>query len=138
MTRIFKASFIVLIGSFAMAFLFKEYDLGRAVEVKTLTPCDMLVLPRHVVLEVGDDWPLLYRNLFRDKVGEARGLYEILSGVLFYPLRARVAGNRETERGQLPARAGGGGRCPPDGERGVGVARVVERHVKHIAAQWHC
>jgi len=67
-------------------------DLGRAVEVKTLTQCDMLVLPRHAVLEVGEDWPLLYRNLFRDKVMEARGLYEILSGVLFYPLRARVAG----------------------------------------------
>jgi CRP/FNR family cyclic AMP-dependent transcriptional regulator len=69
-----------------------DNDLGRAVEARTLTPSRVLVIPRQAVLDIADDWPLLYRNLFHDKVVESRGLYEILSGVLFYPLRARVAG----------------------------------------------
>ena len=67
-------------------------DLGRAVEARTLTPAQVLVIPRQVVLAIAQDWPLLYRNLFHDKVVESRSLYELLSGVLFYPLSARVAG----------------------------------------------
>ena len=41
---------------------------------------------------MGEAWPTLYRNLFRASWINTRGLYEILSAVLFYPLSARVAG----------------------------------------------
>lgn len=67
-------------------------DAGRAADARALTECEILVISRHVLLEVAETWPLLYRNLFRDNVTNTRGLYEILSGMLFYPLRARVAG----------------------------------------------
>ena len=67
-------------------------DLGRAAEARALTDSQVLVVPRSAVLKLGEDWPLLYRNLFEEKVVESRGLYEILAGVLFYPLKARVAG----------------------------------------------
>jgi len=67
-------------------------DLGRASEARTMTRADILAIPRQAILGAADAWPLLYRNLFRQNVVNHRGLYEILSGVLFYPLRARVAG----------------------------------------------
>jgi CRP-like cAMP-binding protein len=66
-------------------------DAGRVADARALTDCEILVISRDVVLAVADTWPLLYRNLFRDNVTNSRGLYEILSGMLFYPLRARVA-----------------------------------------------
>lgn len=61
-------------------------------EVRVLAPSDLLVIPRQVVVGVGEAWPGLYRNLFRASWINTRGLYEILSSVLFYPLAARVAG----------------------------------------------
>lgn len=67
-------------------------DLGRAIGARTLTPSDILVIHRQVLQEVVRDWPLLYRNLFLHQVITARGLYELLGGMLFYPLHARVAG----------------------------------------------
>ena len=66
-------------------------DAARVADARALTACEILVISRQVVLEVADNWPLLFRNLFRDNVTNTRGLYEILSGMLFYPLRARVA-----------------------------------------------
>jgi CRP/FNR family transcriptional regulator, cyclic AMP receptor protein len=67
-------------------------DAPNMLEVRVLVPSDLLLIPRQAVIEVGDTWPLMYRNLFRANWNNTRGLYDILSGVLFYPLRARVAG----------------------------------------------
>lgn len=60
--------------------------------VQVLDESEILAIPCSVVTEVGNAWPLLYRNLFREDWENTRGLYEILTGLLFYPLRARVAG----------------------------------------------
>ncbi len=67
-------------------------DEANMLEVRVLAPADVLSIPRQVVLEAGDAWPTLYRNLFRAQWVNTRGLYEILSAVMFYPLSARVAG----------------------------------------------
>jgi CRP/FNR family cyclic AMP-dependent transcriptional regulator len=67
-------------------------DLGRAIGARTLTPSDILVIHRQALIEVVNDWPLLYRNLFLHQVITARALFELLGGMLFYPLHARVAG----------------------------------------------
>jgi CRP-like cAMP-binding protein len=61
-------------------------------EVRALAPSELLAIPRQVVLEVGNIWPAMYRNLFRADWVNTRGLYEILSAVMFYPLAARLAG----------------------------------------------
>ena len=60
--------------------------------VRVLVPSDILMIPRQTVLDVGETWPVMYRNLFHAEWVNTRGLYEILDGMLFYPLRARVAG----------------------------------------------
>lgn len=73
-----------------------EQTLGleepNMLEVRAMVHSELLVLPARVLLEVGNTWPTLYRNLYRSGWTNTRGLYEILSAVLFYPLRARVAG----------------------------------------------
>lgn len=67
-------------------------DEPNMLEVRVLAPSELLAIPRQVMLQAGDDWPPLYRNLFRANWVNIRGLYEIISAMLFYPLRARVAG----------------------------------------------
>jgi CRP/FNR family cyclic AMP-dependent transcriptional regulator len=67
-------------------------DLGRLIGARTLTPSDILVIHRQVLQDVARHWPLLYRNLFSHALVTSRGLYELLSGMLFYPLKTRVAG----------------------------------------------
>ena len=67
-------------------------DAARVLDAKTLTQSDILVIPRHVMLEVADDWPLIYRNLFRHNATFIRFMLELVGGMFFYPLHARVAG----------------------------------------------
>jgi CRP-like cAMP-binding protein len=67
-------------------------DQGRAIGGRAMTQTEVVVIPRQVMNEVASAWPLLYRNLFHHQVRTSRGLYVLFSGVLFYPLRARVAG----------------------------------------------
>lgn len=63
----------------------------RITSVQAMTGADVLVIPRQVVLDVAQVHPLIYRNLFHHSVAGARKLHELLGGMLFYPLRARVA-----------------------------------------------
>lgn len=63
----------------------------RVASVQAMTAADVLTIPRQVVLDVANDYPVMYRNLFQEQVGASRKLYKLLGGMLFYPLRARVA-----------------------------------------------
>ena len=67
-------------------------DAPNMLEVRVLAPSVLVVIPAQVLLQQGEKWPVLYRNLFRAGWVNTRGLYEILSAMLFYPLKARVAG----------------------------------------------
>lgn len=67
-------------------------DEGRLIGARTMTESSILVVHRQVIADIAQDWPLLYRNLFLYTVTTSRFLYRILSAVLFYPLKTRVAG----------------------------------------------
>jgi CRP-like cAMP-binding protein len=67
-------------------------DGPSMLEVRALSPCELLAVPGKALIRAGEDWPELYRNLYRASWVNTRGLYEILSSMLFYPLKARVAG----------------------------------------------
>jgi CRP/FNR family cyclic AMP-dependent transcriptional regulator len=67
-------------------------DYERLIDAKTLVASDILVISQQSMQAVGEAWPVLYRNLLRHNVDDARGLYILLTGMAFYPLRARVAG----------------------------------------------
>jgi CRP-like cAMP-binding protein len=61
-------------------------------EVRALMPSELVAIPAQLMIEVGNTWPTLYHNLFKAGWVNTRGLYEILSAVMFYPLKARLAG----------------------------------------------
>jgi len=67
-------------------------DEPNMLNVQVLADADIMSIPRTALWEVGNSWPGLYQNLFREGWTNTRGLYEILSSVLFYPLKARLAG----------------------------------------------
>ena len=52
----------------------------------------ILFIPRRIVLSMAEKYPVLYRNLFQKGIYDARLLYELMGGMLFYPLRVRLAG----------------------------------------------
>ncbi len=67
-------------------------DEGRVIEATVIEPTRLLIIPRDVVLSVGERYPRMYENLFRYSQGILRSLHELIGGILFYPLKARVAG----------------------------------------------
>ena len=67
-------------------------DQVRVIGGRAITPTVAVVIPRGTLSQIGEEWPIIYRNLFRHSVLTSRGLYVLMSAVLFYPLRARVAG----------------------------------------------
>jgi CRP-like cAMP-binding protein len=73
---------------------------SRLLDVQVLKDSTILVIPRKAVLSVGEEFPVMYRNIFVDHTYKARGLYRLLAGILFYPLSARLAG-RLLEQAQL-------------------------------------
>jgi len=67
-------------------------DFERLIEAKVVANSEILLIGRQAVLAAADAWPQLYHNLLRQNVQDSRGLYTLLTGMAFYPLRARVAG----------------------------------------------
>ena len=67
-------------------------DEVRILDARLIERSVVLVIPREVVLEVGERYPLMYRNLFHHYQRVLRDFHELMAGILFYPLRARVAG----------------------------------------------
>ncbi|KAA1194323.1 Crp/Fnr family transcriptional regulator [Pseudohalioglobus sediminis] len=67
-------------------------DQQRVIDARVIESSRLLVLPREVVLAVGDEHPVMYRNLFYHNQEMLRGLHVLMAGILFYPLRSRVAG----------------------------------------------
>ncbi|MEM7276679.1 MAG: Crp/Fnr family transcriptional regulator [Pseudomonadota bacterium] len=67
-------------------------DEPRLVDAQAMQPCLVLKIPAVAVRAVGDKHPVLYRELFRDHVQRTRGVFTLLQGMAFYPLKARLAG----------------------------------------------
>jgi CRP-like cAMP-binding protein len=67
-------------------------DEGRIIEATAIEPTRLLVIPREVVLGIGERYPSMYENLFRYSQEILRSLHGLIGGILFYPLKARVAG----------------------------------------------
>jgi len=52
----------------------------------------LVELPANVLIESANQFPQLYRNLFKEQVAMTSNLSELLSGTVFHGLEARVAG----------------------------------------------
>lgn len=86
---------------FTLALLYEDYWFGesaiagnesRLLEVWAETQTDILLVPGSVIKAVAKDYPVIYENLFHEHISRTQLVYEVLGGMLFYPLKARLAG----------------------------------------------
>ncbi|NCF73142.1 MAG: helix-turn-helix domain-containing protein [Gammaproteobacteria bacterium] len=71
---------------------FMAHDFPTAIDARVLESATVAVIPRSVVLAVGDEHPLMYKNIFKHHMRRSRGVWHLLTGMAFYPLRSRLAG----------------------------------------------
>jgi CRP/FNR family cyclic AMP-dependent transcriptional regulator len=64
----------------------------RLFEAQALDNTSIVELSKSVVKSVAEQYPVVYKNLFLDQSDRTLKMCELLSGMLFYPLKARVAG----------------------------------------------
>lgn len=67
-------------------------DAVRVLDASVISRATILEIPRQSVLALGEQHPVLYKNLFTEQVHINRKVFKLLGGMLFYPLRARLAG----------------------------------------------
>ncbi len=67
-------------------------DHPTALNARAVKDTVVLAIPRSIVLEIGNGHPSIYRKLFETTLGRSRGLFILLQGMAFYPLRSRLAG----------------------------------------------
>jgi|TARA_B110000902_G_scaffold253521_1_gene316262 CRP-like cAMP-binding protein len=67
-------------------------DTARLFEAQAQCDTIVLAMPRKAVIKVCESNPVVYKNLFKQAIERSRGVYTLLAGLAFYPLRARLAG----------------------------------------------
>lgn len=65
---------------------------GRVLELQFKEDGHAISIPNSVILQVGDQYPIMYRSILQDGLKRTRSMYELLGGMLFYPLKSRLAG----------------------------------------------
>lgn len=64
----------------------------RMFEAQVLENSTIIELSKSVVKSVAEKYPVVYKNLFLDQSDRTLKMCELLSGMLFYPLKSRLAG----------------------------------------------
>ena len=67
-------------------------DLPRMIDAQVNENAAVMLIPRGVILDVANAHPQIFRKLFVEHVLRTRGVYTILGGMAFYPLKSRLAG----------------------------------------------
>ena len=63
----------------------------RMIDALVTEKSQILKISKTLILSLGENYPQIYKNLYKDHVRQARGLYILLTGMAFYPLKARLA-----------------------------------------------
>lgn len=71
----------------AMLFSDERQVLSLEFKEKGKTLC----LSKKVVLELAEQQPSIYRNILKNQIKRNRGMYRLMGGMLFYPLKSRLA-----------------------------------------------
>ena len=64
----------------------------KVIEVQTTTACEILAVPLAAVQSSVNTKPNFYQNILEDHMKRTQLLYDLIAGMLFLPLRARLAG----------------------------------------------
>lgn len=65
---------------------------AKMFEAQVLNYSVLLQIPANIIIELAERYPIIYRNLFFAENDHTIHMSELLGGMLFYPLRARLAG----------------------------------------------
>ncbi len=63
----------------------------RVQEARAEEDSTILQIPRKLLIAVADDYPVLYKNLLFSHFYRTQAVYELLAGMVFYPLKSRLA-----------------------------------------------
>jgi CRP-like cAMP-binding protein len=61
-------------------------------EAQVLENSSVIEIPKRIVQSVAEQFPIIYKNLFLFQASRTLKMSELLGGMLFYPLGARLAG----------------------------------------------
>jgi CRP/FNR family cyclic AMP-dependent transcriptional regulator len=78
-------------------------DTPTTLDAQVVKNSTVLIIPCSSVLLVAEEYPEMYRMLFEHTMERSRGVFTLLRGMAFYPLRSRLAGwllNLIEEHGQ--------------------------------------
>jgi len=64
---------------------------SKVITITPLETTELLVLPAKSVVEIADLFPCIYKNMYIDKLRSMQLFYNMVSGLLTYPLKARMA-----------------------------------------------
>ena len=67
-------------------------DKPRVIDLHVKKDAWVLKIHRGVVNRIGEQYPVMFRDIAAYQVERARGIYELLAGMLLYPLKSRLAG----------------------------------------------
>jgi CRP-like cAMP-binding protein len=70
-------------------------DNGSRLDVQINETATVLTLPRNLVLELGEEYPVIYKRLFTDYMTRLAGVMLLLQGMAFYPRIDRTARREE-------------------------------------------
>lgn len=66
-------------------------DEREVLSLQFKEPGKTVSLNRNIVLELANKHPSIYRNILLSQIQRNRGLYRLMGGMLFYPLKSRLA-----------------------------------------------
>jgi CRP-like cAMP-binding protein len=71
---------------------FLAVERPTMIDARIAESATVLVIPKASVLSVGDQYPQMYKKIFVENILRSQGIYVLLLGMAFYPLRSRLAG----------------------------------------------
>ena len=71
---------------------FLSGDSPTSLDAHIYEEATVLSIPRNIVLDVANQHPQIYRSLFEHTMARSRGIFVLLQGMAFYPLKSRLAG----------------------------------------------
>lgn len=66
-------------------------DERKVLSLQFKVPGKTLCLPTKTVIFLAEKHPSIYRNILKNQIKRNRGMYRLMAGMLFYPLKSRLA-----------------------------------------------
>jgi len=64
---------------------------AKIITVSPLETCNVILLYAKDLILIADEYPHIYRNMYFDKLRSVQLTYDLIGGLLTYPLKARIA-----------------------------------------------